>query len=132
MNNANSPYTSINELRALIKNKDLSPVEITEAYLNRIGNLNDLLGAYITVMSDSALSSAKIEEQEINAGRYTGPMHGIPIAIKDIIYTEGVRTTAGSRVLSDHVPEADSNVLTNLYNAGAILLGKLNLSDFAI
>ena len=132
MNNANSPYTSINELRALIKNKDLSPVEITEAYLNRIGNLNDLLGAYITVMSDSALSSAKIAEQEIIAGRYRGPMHGIPIAIKDIIYTEGVRTTAGSRVLSDHVPEADSNVLANLYNAGAILLGKLNLSEFAI
>ena len=123
---------TIAEAAVLIESGSLSPVELTQAYLDRIGRLNDGLGAYITVMSDSALTQASHAESEIANGDYRGKMHGIPIAVKDIIYTKGVLTSAGSRVLADHVPDYDSTIVERLDSAGAVLLGKLNLSEFAI
>ncbi|MCH7801415.1 MAG: aspartyl/glutamyl-tRNA amidotransferase subunit A [Chloroflexi bacterium] len=115
-----------------IKNRRLSPVELTQAYLDRIDRLNGDLGAYITVTAEQALASARMAESEIQAGRYAGPLHGVPIAVKDIISTQGVLTSAGSRVLSDNIPDHDSTIIERLNAAGAPLLGKLNLSEFAI
>ena len=123
---------TIAEAADLIESRSLSPVELTQAYLDRIQGLNDRLGAYISVMSESALSQASRAESEIANGNYRGKMHGIPVAVKDIIYTKGVLTSAASRVLSDHVPDYDSTIVERLDAAGAVLLGKLNLSEFAI
>lgn len=123
---------TIAEAAGLIESGSLSPVELTQAYLDRIKNLNDRLGAYISVMSESALAQASRAESEIANGSYRGKMHGIPVAVKDIIYTKGVLTSAASRVLSDHVPDYDSTIVERLDAAGAVLLGKLNLSEFAI
>lgn len=115
-----------------IENRRLSPVELTQAYLDRIDRLNGGLGAYITVTAEQALSSAREAESEIQAGRYKGPLHGVPLAVKDIISTKGVLTSAGSRVLADNIPDHDSTLVERLRAAGAPLLGKLNLSEFAI
>lgn len=123
---------TIAEAARLIASRDLSPVELTRAYLDRIERLNDRLGAYISVMSDSALAQASRAESEIANGSYHGKMHGIPVAVKDIIYTRGVLTSAGSRVLADHIPDYDSTIVERLDAAGSVLLGKLNLSEFAI
>ena len=123
---------TIAEAARLIESRSLSPVELTQAYLERIERLNANLGAYITVMADSALAQASRAESEIANGRYRGRIHGIPIAVKDIIYTRGVLTSAGSRVLADHIPEFDSTLVERLDAAGSVLLGKLNLSEFAI
>ena len=125
-------YQSISEVSDRIRNRELSPVELTQAYLNRIDELDGTLGAFITLMSDHALAQAHEAESAIQSGDYRGPMHGIPIAIKDIIYTKGVLTSAGSKVLADHVPEEDSTIVERLDGSGAVLLGKLNLSEFAI
>ena len=123
---------TIAEAALLIESGRLSPLELTQAYLDRIEGLNDRLGAYITIMSDSALDQAERAESEIANGNYRGKMHGIPVSVKDIIYTKGVLTSAGSRVLADHTPDYDSTIVERLDAAGAILLGKLNLSEFAI
>lgn len=123
---------TIAEAAGLIESRRLSPVELTRAYLERVESLNDRLGAYISVMSESALAQASRAEAEIAGGNYRGKMHGIPVAVKDIIYTKGVLTSAASRVLSDHVPDYDSTIVERLDAAGAVLLGKLNLSEFAI
>lgn len=131
MANADLHYMSISDAAPLIRDGKLSPVELTQAYLDRIEALNDRLGAYITVMRESALAQARQAEQDIRNGNYKGPMHGIPVGIKDIIYTKGVLTSAGSRVLADHVPDENSPIVDSLAEAGAVLLGKLNLSEFA-
>ena len=123
---------TIADLGRLIQSRQLSPVELTRFYLERIERLNPTFGAYITVMSETAKAEAAQAEEEIGRGTYRGPLHGIPIAIKDIIYTEGVLTSAGSRVLADHVPDYDSTIVKRLRAAGAVLLGKLNLSEFAV
>lgn len=115
-----------------IRNRRLSPVELTQAYLDRIDRLNADLGAYITVTGEQALSRAREAESEIQAGRYAGPLHGVPLAVKDIISTRGVLTSAGSRVLADNIPDHDSTIIERLNAAGAPILGKLNLSEFAI
>ncbi len=115
-----------------IKNRRLSPVELTQAYLDRIDNLNENLGAYITVTGEQALSNAREAESEIQAGRHTGPLHGVPVAVKDIISSKGVLTSAGSKVLADNIPDHDSTIIERLAAAGAPILGKLNLSEFAI
>ncbi|MCH8062296.1 MAG: Asp-tRNA(Asn)/Glu-tRNA(Gln) amidotransferase GatCAB subunit A [Chloroflexi bacterium] len=132
MNSADLHYLSIADLGSRIKSKEISPVEVTQAYLDRIEAQNERLGAYITVMSDAAMAQARAAEREIQSGQYRGRMHGIPVAVKDIIYTRGVLTSAGSRVLADHVPDEDSTLVERLDAAGAVLLGKLNLSEFAI
>ena len=123
---------TISELARLLRSRQLSPVDLTRAYLERIDRLNPTLGAYVTVMSDTATAEATTAEDEIARGVYRGPLHGIPVAVKDIIYTQGVLTSAGSRVLADHIPDYDSTIVERLRASGAVLLGKLNLSEFAV
>jgi len=124
-------FLPVARLAALIRAKRLSPVELVRAYLERIERLNPRLNAYITVMRESALARARQAEREIARGKWRGPLHGIPIAVKDNIWTRGVRTTAGSKILADFVPERDATVVTRLRAAGAILLGKTHLHEFA-
>ncbi|HSB69575.1 MAG TPA: amidase [Candidatus Methylomirabilis sp.] len=109
----------------------LSPVELTRAYLDRIEQLDGHCRSYITVLREEALAAAAAAEQEIVRGGYRGPLHGIPIALKDLVMTRGIRTTCGSRILRDWVPEADAAVAVRLSRAGAVLLGKLNMHEFA-
>ena len=123
---------TISELARLLRSRQLSPVDLTRAYLERIDRLNPTLGAYVTVMYDTATAEATTAEDEIARGVYRGPLHGIPVAVKDIIYTRGVLTSAGSRVLADHIPDYDSTIVERLRASGAVLLGKLNLSEFAV
>ena len=123
---------TISELARLLRSRRLSPVDLTRAYLERIDRLNPTLGAYVTVMSDTATAEATTAEDEIARGEYRGPLHGIPVAVKDIIYTRGVLTSAGSQVLADHIPDYDSTIVERLRASGAVLLGKLNLSEFAV
>ena len=126
------PYLSATELSRLIQKRELSPVEVVEDYLERIDRVDSELNSYITVSRDAALDAARQAEQVIARGGYLGPMHGIPVAVKDQVYTKGVRTTGGSTILADFVPDEDATVVANLKKAGAILLGKLNMSEFAI
>ena len=131
MNKSDLPFTTATELSALLAAKEVSPVEATEAYLDRIKILDAKVRAFVTVMADSALVSAKQKEQEIVQGDHKGPMHGVPVAIKDQIYTKGVLTTGGSPVFNDFVPPFDATVVENLNAAGAVILGKLNMTEFA-
>jgi len=121
----------IAEAAARIRARDLSPVELVEAYLARIGAEDGAVKAYITVLADSARRAAKAAEAEIAAGRYRGPLHGIPVGLKDIIQTKGVRTSCGSRILGAWRPETDATVVRRLAEAGAVALGKLNCHEFA-
>ena len=132
MDKADIPFLSTAELSRLIENREVSPVEATEAYLERIDRVDGQLNSYVTVCRDEALEAARGAERAIAQGNYLGPMHGIPTGIKDQIYTKGIRTTGGSTILSDFVPDEDAAVITNLKRAGAIILGKLNLSEFAL
>jgi aspartyl-tRNA(Asn)/glutamyl-tRNA(Gln) amidotransferase subunit A len=126
------PFLSVAELAQLIGHKELSPVEATEAYLERIDELDFKYNAYLTVCRKEALQAAREAEQAIIRGHYLGPMHGIPVAVKDQFWTKGIRTTGGSRILADFVPDEDATVITRLKQAGAVLLGKTNLTEFAI
>ena len=110
----------------------LSPVALTEAYLDRIAALDGELHSYVLVLRDEALDAAREAEREIRDGRARGPLHGIPIGLKDIYKTKGVRTTAGSRVYLDHVPDEDAESWVRLREAGTILLGKQETHEFAI
>ncbi len=131
MNRADLPYLSVSELSRLIEFKEVSPVEVTEAYLDRIDDLDFKFNSYLTVCRDEALQAAKDAEQAILQGNYLGPMHGIPVAVKDQMWSKGVRTTGGSRFLADFVPEEDATAVANLKLAGAVLLGKTNMPEFA-
>ena len=126
------PFLSATQLGSLVKSREVSPVEATQAYLDRIGKIDGQLNSYITVCADEALAEARKAEEEIAAGGYKGPMHGIPVAVKDQFYTKGIRTTGGSNILKDLVPDEDATVVANLKQAGAVLLGKLNMSEFAM
>ena len=132
MNKSDIPYLSATELSKLIEGKEVSPVEATEAYLDRIDDLDFKFNSYLTVCREEALQAAREAEQAIVQGNYLGPMHGIPVAVKDQFWSKGVRTTGGSRFLADFVPDEDATVVANLKNAGAILLGKTNLTELAI
>ena len=132
MDKAELPFISATELASLIESHDVSPVEATEAYLDRIPRIDAQLNSYITVTADRAIADARRAEQEIMAGSYRGPMHGIPIAVKDQVYTKGILTTGGSTILKNFVPNEDATVMTKLGDAGAVLLGKLNMSEFAM
>ena len=123
---------SIEESAGALRTRDLSAVDLATAYLDRIDARNDHLGAYITVTRDAAIAQAEAADRALAAGEDRGPLHGIPVAVKDIIDVTGVRTTAGSRVLAGNVAESDSTITERLEAAGAVLLGKLNLSEFAI
>jgi aspartyl-tRNA(Asn)/glutamyl-tRNA(Gln) amidotransferase subunit A len=114
-----------------IQRRTLSPVELTTACLERIERLNPQLNAFIAVTADSALDEARRAEREIGEGKWRGPLHGIPMALKDLIETANVRTTAASAVLRDYIPANDAPLVRRLREAGAVLLGKLNLHEFA-
>jgi amidase len=122
---------SVAEIAALIKTREVSPVEITRAMLSRIEMLDSRLHSYLTVASELALQQAQRAEEEISEGKYRGPLHGVPIAVKDLIYTKDVRTTCASKILVDWIPDYEATVIERLYNAGAVLLGKLTLTEFA-
>jgi aspartyl-tRNA(Asn)/glutamyl-tRNA(Gln) amidotransferase subunit A len=124
-------FLSIEAAADLIAKKQLSPAELTQAMLSRIEKLNPTLNAYMTVTADSAIAEAKAAEAEIAAGKHRGPLHGIPIAHKDLFDTKGVRTTAGMKVFADRVPEADAAVVEKLRDAGAVSLGKLGMHEAA-
>lgn len=115
----------------LIRRKRLSPVELTRACLERSKSLNNTLNAYITLWEEGALHEARLREEESQQGLWRGPLHGVPIALKDIFNTAGLPTTVGSRILQGHIPSQDASVVQRLKEAGAILLGKLNLHEFA-
>ncbi len=122
---------SILEIGELLRKRKLSPVELTRACLARIEKLNATLKAFITVTADSALEQARAAEAEIQRGAWRGPLHGIPLALKDLIDTAGVRTTAASAIFKDRIPAQDAEVVRRLKSAGAVLLGKQNLHEFA-
>jgi aspartyl-tRNA(Asn)/glutamyl-tRNA(Gln) amidotransferase subunit A len=122
---------TIVELSPRLRRKEISPVELTQACLNRIENLNPRLNAFITVTAESALAEARAAEDEIARGNWRGPLHGIPIALKDLIDTAGTRTTAASQLYENRVPAEDAEVVRRLRQAGAVILGKNNLHEFA-
>jgi aspartyl-tRNA(Asn)/glutamyl-tRNA(Gln) amidotransferase subunit A len=122
---------SIEGLSKLISTQELSPVDLIEATLDQIKNLNPKLNAFITVLEDSARADAKNAELAIKQGKYRGPLHGIPISLKDLIYVRGVRSTSGSKILADYIPEYDSTVVKKLKAAGAIIIGMNNTHEFA-
>jgi len=122
---------TIVELSLRLRRKEISPAELTRACLDRIEKLNPTLNAFITVTDESALAEARAAEVEIARGEWRGPLHGIPIAIKDLIDTAGTRTTAASAVFERRVPTEDAEVVKRLRRAGAVILGKNNLHEFA-
>ena len=114
-----------------IRRKEISPVELTRACLAQIERLNPILNAFITITPEMAMRQARELETEQTAGKYRGGLHGIPIALKDNIDTDGIRTTAASLLFADRVPVEDAEVVRRLKAAGAMILGKLNLHEFA-
>ena len=122
---------SIREASELVRRRKVSPVELTNACLAQIEKLNPTLNAFITVTRESAVAEARAAEGEIQRGRWRGPLHGIPIALKDLFDTAGVRTTAGSGVFKDRIPAEDAEVVRRLKAAGAVLPGKTNMHEFA-
>ena len=126
------PFLTASQLSNLIETKEVSPVEATEAYLDRIEEVDPKLNSYITITGEQAIESARQAEQEIAAGKHRGPLHGVPMAVKDQFNTAGVLTTGGSSILKDNVPSEDATVIAKLKEAGAVMLGKLNMSEFAM
>ncbi len=122
---------TISGVSAQIRRGEVSPVELTKLYLARIKRLNPILNAYMTLMEKQALAEAKKAEDEIKGGNYRGPLQGIPFSIKDNLATKGVRTTAGSKILSEWEPDFDATVVARLKAAGAIILGKTNMHEWA-
>src|SRR5579864_6815389 len=124
-------FLTISELSELIRARKISPVEVTRATLERIDRLNPVVNAYITLTADLAMKSAQEAESEIQRNRWRGPLHGTPIALKDLFDTAGVRTTAASALFKDRIPDQDAEVVRRLKAAGAVLLGKTNMHEFA-
>lgn len=124
-------WLTTTELGRLLRGRKLSPVEVTQDYLDRIAKLNPRLEAYVTVTADLALEAARRAEREIVSGQYRGPLHGVPYSLKDLFATKGVRTTAGSKILADNVPVEDAAVVALLEAAGSVLLGKVNTHEVA-
>jgi aspartyl-tRNA(Asn)/glutamyl-tRNA(Gln) amidotransferase subunit A len=122
---------TIVDLAPRLRRKEISPVELTRACLERIEKLNPALNAFITVTAESALAEARAAEVEISHGEWRGPLHGIPVALKDLIDTAGTRTTAASQLFEHRVPTEDAEVVRRLRQAGAVILGKNNLHEFA-
>jgi amidase len=125
-------YTGLMELAQRIRNRDLSPVEVTKAQLARIATLDSGLNAYELVMSERALAQARRAEAEIQSGRYRGPLHGVPVAVKDLFFVRGLPTKGGCRALANFVPDYDATAVSRLERAGAVLLGKLALTEGAM
>ena len=132
MDKQDIPFLTTAELSDLIRTREVSPVEATSAYLDRIDSLNFKFNSYLTVCRREAMAAAEEAERAISSGNYLGPMHGIPVAVKDQIWTQGIRTTVGSRLMADFIPDEDATAIAKLKEAGAILLGKTNLTEFAL
>jgi aspartyl-tRNA(Asn)/glutamyl-tRNA(Gln) amidotransferase subunit A len=124
-------HLTILELGEQIRQRTVSPVELTKQCLERIEQLNPVLNAFITVTADAALTQAQQAESEIRSGHWRGPLHGIPVGLKDLLDTAGIRTTAASALFKDRIPAEDAEVVRRLKNAGAVLPGKQNLHEFA-
>lgn len=124
-------YLTVAEAAALIKGKKVSPVELTQAYLDRTAALGGELNAFMVVLKDAALAEARRAEQEIAGGAYRGPLHGVPVAVKDLINVAGARTTGGSKILADYVPQEDAPCIEGLRAAGAVIFGKTGMHEFA-
>src|ERR1700686_5084385 len=122
---------SISEAADLLHRKKISPGDLATACLDRIERLNPVLNAFITVTHEGAMAQARVAEDEISRGQWRGPLHGIPIGLKDLIDTAGVRTTCGSALFAERVPTEDALVVQRLKRAGAVLIGKQNLQEFA-
>jgi len=128
---ADTAKLSLSEAAELVRTKKVSPVELTQACLKRIELQNPKLNAFITVTGETALAQAREAEAEIQRGQWKGPLHGIPLALKDLVDTAGVPTTAASALFKDRVPSQDAEIVRRLKAAGAVLLGKLNMHEFA-
>lgn len=124
-------YASLTDVAKRIEARELSPTDLTRQLLDRIAAVDGRLHGYVTIMADHAMAAARRAEAEIQAGRYRGPLHGVPIAVKDLCYTRGVRTMAGTKVLADFTPDFDATVVARLEAAGAVVLGKLTLCEGA-
>jgi aspartyl-tRNA(Asn)/glutamyl-tRNA(Gln) amidotransferase subunit A len=124
-------WASARDLARMIATKEVSPVEVARAHLDRIAARDSTLKAFITVCAEGALEAARQAEAEVMAGRLRGPLHGVPLALKDLFNTAGIKTTGGSKILAESVPAADAAVVARLRDAGAVLLGKLNMHEFA-
>ncbi|PWT90572.1 MAG: Asp-tRNA(Asn)/Glu-tRNA(Gln) amidotransferase GatCAB subunit A, partial [Blastocatellia bacterium] len=122
---------TISEGSELLRRGKVSPVELTSGCLARIEQLNPILNAFITVIHDSAIADARVAEDEIRRGNWRGPLHGIPIGLKDLIDTAGFRTTCGSALFADRIPNEDAEIVQRLKRAGAVIIGKQNLQEFA-
>ncbi len=132
MNATEIAFLSATDTARAVKAQDLSPVDAVQAYLERIDRLDSRLAAYITVVREEALDNARMVEDRIHRGEDTGPLAGVPIAVKDQYWTKGILTTNGSKVYKDFIPSEDSTVVRRLKDAGGVLLGKLNLSELAM
>ena len=126
------PYLTIDEASRRLRSKEISPVDLTKACLERIERIDPMLNSFITVVPWVALEQARQAEAEILRGEHRGPLHGIPMALKDLYETAGIQTTAGSRHFAEYVPETDALVVQKLRKAGIVLLGKLNLHEIAL
>lgn len=131
MKSSDLAFATIEELAPLLAKKKLSPVELLENYLARIERHNSRFNAFLTVTPEQALAEARVAERELSRGKRRGPLHGIPVALKDNIFTKGIRTTMGSVILRDFVPDEDATLVRKLRKAGAIIIGKTNLHEFA-
>jgi amidase len=125
------PFANITELAEAYKSRKLSPVEVTRQILERIERLDPSLHSYVTVTPEIALEQARKAEEEIGRGRVRGPMHGVPVGIKDLCETKGVKTTWGSTIYASYVPDADCTVVRKLFDAGAVMVGKLQMTEGA-
>ncbi len=132
MTNDELAFVSAVELRGMIGRREVSPVEVTELFLERIERLDGALYSYLTVTADLALDAAREAEAAVMRGDELGPLHGVPVSIKDLEMTAGVRTTSGSLLFKDRVPEADTAVVSRTLDAGAIMLGKTNTPEFGL
>ncbi|HVG89914.1 MAG TPA: amidase, partial [Alphaproteobacteria bacterium] len=128
---SDATWLSLSEASRLIRDKKISSVELTQSCLKRIERLNPKLNAFITVTAESALAQAREADAETQHGHWRGPLHGIPIALKDLFDTAGVKTTAASGLFKDRVPAQDAEIVRRLKDAGTVLLGKLNMHEFA-
>lgn len=130
MERLSGPDLTVVDLSALLRKKKVSCEEVVRLYLDRIEKVNPRINAFITVCQESALSAAHQADKEIARGNYRGPLHGIPFAVKDQLWTKGIRTTNGSRLFAEFIPDRDATVVARMKAAGAILLGKLNMMEF--
>ena len=132
MNPNELALTSAIKLRQLILSKQISPLELTKLYLERIDKFDGKLHSYLNVTYDSAIESAKLAEDSLMKGGYLGPLHGLPISIKDTQMTKGIKTTSGSLIYKDRVPNQDATIVEKVKKAGAIILGKTNAPELGL